>query len=258
MAQISKRKNNFEMKLPVMRIGFVVFLIFSALVFSCSEDEPVVPDMGFEYYPLKVGNYSIYQVNETSISLSVETKTTYELKVTTTDSIVNDKGLTTYVLVREKRVDSSVGWQSLDTWSVQLIDNRIVQNEANVIFVKILFPPSVNLKWDGNQFNNLPNDGNLFNESGSEHYFVSTLNEGISLSSGFETDNSLTVVQNDFSDEIIGMDKRKEIYASGVGLIYKEVKQLTYCTSSASCLGQQKIDNGVILIQSLKEYGNKI
>jgi len=255
MAQISKRKNNFEMKLPIMKKGLLVFMIFSTLVSSCSEDEPVVPDMGFEYYPLKVGRYYIYQVNETSISQSIETKTAYELKVTISDSTVNERGLTTYVLVREKRANPSAVWQSLDTWSVKLIDNRIVQNEANVIFVKLIFPPSVNLGWDGNQFNNLPDNGNLFNESGSEQYYIANLNEAISLSAGFETDNSLTVVQNDFSDEIVGIDERKEIYASGVGLIYKEVRQLEYCTSSASCLGQQKIDKGVILIQSLKEYG---
>jgi len=243
------------MKMPIMRKGLVVFLIFNALVFSCAEDEPVVPDMGFQYYPLRVGNYSIYQVNETSISLSVETNTDYELKVTITDSTVNEKGLTTYVLVREKRANPSAGWQSLDTWSAKLVDNKIVQNEANVVFVKLIFPPSVNLKWDGNQYNNLPDNGNLFNESGSEQYFISNLNEALRLPSGFETNNALTIVQNDFSDEIIGMDMRKEIYASGVGLIYKEVRQLEYCTSSAGCLGQQKIDKGVILIQSLKEYG---
>jgi hypothetical protein len=39
-----------------------------------------------------------------------------------------------------------------------------------------------------------------------------------------------------------------------VGLIYKEVVQVKYCTD-IGCYGQQKVEQGVILIQSLKEYG---
>lgn len=131
------------MKLPIMRKGLSVFLVFSLVIFSCSEDEPVIPDLGLDYYPLKVGNFVLYQVDETDILQSVETKTSYELKVTVTDSSINQQGVVTYFLVREKRVNSSSQWESVDTWSCHMLNNRVVQNEGNILFVKLVFPPSL-------------------------------------------------------------------------------------------------------------------
>jgi hypothetical protein len=256
MAQISKRKNNFEMKLPIMRRGFGVFLIISTLIFSCSEEEPLVPDMGLDYYPLSVGNYSLYHVEETQISQSVETKTSYELKVTITSSGINEQGVTAYHIVREKRANPSGNWESLDTWSTRVINNRIVQNEGNILFVKLIFPPSVNLSWNGNQFNDVKDNGEIFYDGDITQYRISEFDQPITLSTGFLSDNSLTVIQNDYNDNFTGIDERKEVYARNVGLIYKETTQIQYCTDNA-CYGQQKVDKGVILIQSLKEYGKQ-
>lgn len=209
--------------------------------------------MGFEYYPLRVGNYFIYQVQKNNDK--------YELKVTVTDSSVNDKGIVTYTMVREKRVDTFSSWQSLETWSAKLTDNKIIQNEGNVLFVKLTFPPSLNLKWDGNQYNNrkidenpytinLPYDGNVLVDSKSDYYFISELEATITLPSGFEADNTVTVIHNNYQDIVTGTDQRKEVYAKGVGLIYKEINQYLKCSGSI-CSG----DKAGILIQSLTEYG---
>lgn len=200
--------------------------------------------MGLDYYPLQVGNYAIYHVDETNIVQSVETSASYELKLTVADSSINEQGRVTYFISREKRANTTDDWKSIDMWSANEINNTIVQNEGNVLFVKLIFPPSRNLEWNGNQYNS----------KDTEPYYISELDESITLSSGFETDHSLTVVQSDLLDNVVETDQRKEVYAKDVGLIYKEVTQLQYCTSP-NCLGQQKVDKGYILIQSLKEYG---
>ncbi len=242
------------MKLLIMRKGLVFFLVISIIVISCSEDVQITTDLGSDYYPLQVGNYSIFQVKETSISQSVEVNTSYELKVSVKDSTINGQGLVTYYLVREKRMNPSDKWKSLDVWTSKVVANRIIQNEGNILFVKLVFPPSLNLMWDGNEYNNLPNDGNIFNDNDSSTYVISELNKPLTFPTGFESDQTLTVIQNDFTDNIIGIDQRKEFYSKGVGLVYKEIIQLVYCTSS-NCLGQQKVANGIILTQSLKENG---
>jgi hypothetical protein len=255
MAQISKRKNNFEMKLSIMKIVSGVFLVSFLLIISCSETEQVFPDLGMDYYPLQVGNYAVYQVEETTILQSTETEELYELKVTVTDSIINDKGEVTYIMVREKKIaGASVNWENYDTWSVKVINSRVIQNEANVTFVKLIFPPSLNLSWDGNEYNNMPDNGELFYDGEDTDYFISEMDKPISLETGIEADQSLTVIHNDLKDNYTGIDERKEIYARDVGLIYKEVVQIKYCTDIA-CYGQQKVEQGVILVQSLKEYG---
>jgi len=231
------------MKLAIMRFGLLYFLVFILLVNSCSEHEPTQPDMGFEYFPLKVGSYSIYEVDETKISSSVESKASYEIKITVIDSVVSTSGETTYILKREKRSDQSGSWEGLDAWSAKMINNRIVQNEGNVLFVKLLFPPSVDLSWDGNEFNDLPFNNQVFYDGEDIPFVISSI-----------TEDALVVIQSDRLDTFTGVDERKEMYARNVGLIYKEVRQLVYCTAP-SCYGQQKIDQGVILIQNLKEHG---
>jgi hypothetical protein len=256
MAQISKRKNNFEMKLCIMGKGLGVFLAISSLIFSCSADEPVIPDMGYDYYPLQVGRYTIYEVEETSISQSVETEVSYEIRVTVADSSINQQGIVTYVLVREKRADASDNWESLDTWSTEIINNRLVQNEGNTLFVKLIFPPSLNLSWNGNQFNDLTDNGEIFYDGDVTQYRISEINQPVTLNTGFTANSSLTVLQNDYNDDFTGIDERKEIFSKDDGLIFKEVIQKTYCSDfNDPCYGQQKVDNGFIFIQSLKEHG---
>lgn len=241
------------MKLPIMKVGFGVLGLFLTLIIACSEQEQVAPDLGADYFPLQVGNYSIYEVEETTLLPSTPvTNVSYELKITVTDSIVNDKGEVTYIMVREKRINSTDGWENVETWSATLVNNKVIQNESNISFVKLIFPPSLNLSWDGNQYNNLPYNGGIesFYDGSDKPYSISALDQPITLSTGFAAENSLTVVQNDYNDEITGIDERKEVYARGVGLVYKEINQFIKCNGTI-CVG----DRSFVFIQSLKAHG---
>jgi hypothetical protein len=210
--------------------------------------------MGFDYFPLKVGNFQIYEVVQTDIVNNVATESIYELRAVVSDSAKNNNRSITYTIIREKRVNPSADWQPFETWSAKLANNKLIQNESNTLFVKLLFPPSLNLSWDGNEFNNLPDNGNLFNDSKSEKYIISDVSDITSLSNGYQVANTITVTQNVYNDIPTGKDQRSEIYAKNVGLVYKEIVQLKYCTIG-SCLGQQFIEKGVILSQSIKSNG---
>jgi hypothetical protein len=221
---------------------------------SCTNPSVVSPDMGLYFFPLQVGQFHIYQMNETNILNSNETKSSYELKVVTTDSVINENGVIVYTLHRYKRNSDADDWAPLSTWAAKIELNRALQNEDNIWFVKLVFPPSPGLTWNGNAFNDLPDNGNLFNDRNSDRYRIENFNEPAKLSTGYEAMQTLTVIQNSYNDPVTGRDERKEIYARQAGLIYKEVIQWKYCTGG-SCLGQQKIEIGITLIQTLKEYG---
>lgn len=237
-----------------MRRGFLFILLIA--LGACSTEDPVNPDTGLNYFPLKLGNSWVYQVEETTINQTIESKVNYDLRVTVTDSTKNQSGNYTYTLHREKRTSESSPWQSFDTWSAGKLNNQMTQNESNTIFVKLIFPPSSGIRWNGNQYNNLPNNGNLFNGKGSDTYEITEFDKSIMLENGLSYPETLTVVQNNFTDAIVGHDERSEIYARDTGLIYKEIIQLEYCTTP-SCLGQQKVDKGVIYKQTLKAYASQ-
>jgi hypothetical protein len=236
-----------------MKRGSLLFILLVSLM-RCSDEDPISTDIGLNYYPLHTGDSWIYEVEETIINQTMESKT-YELRVTVIDSVKNLNGGYTYTFHRDKRVLETDPWESLETWTAEVKMNQLIQNEGNELFVKLIFPVSNDLTWDGNQFNNLPNSGNLFNGNGSEVYHVTEYDQSKTLTTDLEFDKTITIVQNDFDDPIVGKDIRNEVYARDVGLIYKEVTQLEYC-SVGNCLGQQKVDKGVIMIQTLKSYAS--
>lgn len=49
----------------------------------------------------------------------------------------------------EKDTDA---WQSLNTWTVQIDQNRAIRTEENLKFIKLIFPFSKGMRWDGNAF----------------------------------------------------------------------------------------------------------
>jgi hypothetical protein len=237
-----------------MKRGYLFFILLVSVV-GCSDEDPINTDMGLNYFPLHTGDRWIYQVEETIINQTRESKA-YELRVTVIDSVKNTNGGYTYTFHRDKRATETDSWQSFETWTAVLSMNQLVQNEGNELFVKLIFPLSNDLTWTGNQFNNLPNYGNLFNGKGSEVYHATEYDQSKTLATNLDFGKTITITQNDFDDPIVGKDVRKEVYARDVGLIFKEVTQLEYC-SVGDCLGQQKVDKGFIRIQTLKSHASQ-
>jgi len=233
-----------------------LFLLLCLILTACSSEDPINTDIGLNYFPFRTVSQWFYQVEETTINQSVEEKTTYELRITVVDSVKNDLGVYSYIFNRATRATPANPWQSTGTWSAFVNKSQLIQNESNLNFVKMIFPLFSGSRWNGNEYNNLPENGNLFNGQGSEMYELTEFDKPMSLPTGLEFQLTSTIVQNDFVDPIVGTDQRKEVYARDVGLIFKEIIQLEYCSTPA-CLGQQKVDKGVIYVQTLISYASQ-
>ena len=64
------------------------------------------------------------------------------------------------------------------------------------------------------------------------------------------------MIQEDNDDFTVNLIRRFEIYGQDIGLVYKEEIDLRYCTEQ-ECIGQQIIESGQELRQSLLEYGQE-
>lgn len=232
--------------------GAIGLLIGAMLILAdgCStSDAPRISDQS--YFPLRVGNYQIYSVSETDIQQTSCSNTNppptkvYELKVFVYDSVKNTEGGYTYLVHRYTRNDSTQSWTDLDTWSARVTNSQVIVNEENTPYIKLVFPFTNNSKWDANLYNNL----------GTEYDTLKNFGKPYQLSSGKKYSTTLTVKQADNRDFFVFQDKRFEVYASSVGLIYKESTQLTYL--QGACYGQQKVGSGVIYFQTLKSTGHE-
>ena len=173
-----------------------------------------------------------------------------------TDSLQQD-GVQTYIIHRFSRPQGSTTYTSDGTWSVQVDEFRYLQQEGNIPFMRLQFPVTEGKTWNGNSYNTLSGsddcgDGNFT----CDMYVVSALGKPFELPGQLAYDDTITVVENDTEDPIVGKDVRKAVYARNIGLVYREKTFLEYCTVG-SCVGQQVVENGTIERQTLLAYGTQ-
>jgi len=225
---------------------FLKYLIFctAIAVASCdSSDENPRVESGKDYFPVRLGQFQVYDVLEVVYTLGVPETLKYELKTVISDSFPSATGGYSYVMQRTRRNESEQNFSPLDTWSVRIGDREVVVQEENISFVKINLPAEKNAEWDGNLYNTLGEDVYLMEEVKAPYAL-----DGISF------DDCLVINQNDNEDFVVSLDQRKEVYAKQTGLIYKESTLLNYCTVGG-CLGQQQVESGTIFKQTIKSYG---
>ena len=223
----------------------IIFLISFSLACSVDKIRPV-EQYGTEYFPLKTGSFRIYQVDQTTHELGIPSTTNYQLKESVVDSFLNQTGGYTYAIHREIWDNEQQTWNLSDSWSARISDTEAVLAEGNTHYLKLIFPFGSNKTWDGNAYNTMVEE---IYEADSIGLIFSVAEQNI--------DNTVTIIQNDNLDKIVETDYRIEKYAPEIGLIYKEIINLEYCTSDDSCLGQQIIESGLIYKQSIIAFGNE-
>jgi hypothetical protein len=193
--------------------------------------------------PLTKGAYQVYDITETLYTLGQPQTFTYELKMLVVDSFPNAEGDYSYVIYRSKKVEGEDGFKYLDTWSARSDTRELIVSEENTTFLKIKMPVKPDDQWDGN----------LYNAMGEDMYTVKEVSSSQNIN-GTTYSDCIVIEQSDNQDFVVALDQRRETYARGIGLIEKQVKKLNYC-SIGPCLGQQQIESGVILTQTIKSHG---
>jgi hypothetical protein len=234
----------------LMRKNAFVYWFFIFLVGCSSSDTPQISDQS--YFPLRVRNFWIYQINKTDIlrltcNGNGETPTNYQLKELISDSTKNTEGGYTYTIHRYTRSDSTKPWTDLDTWTSRTNNNQVIVNEGNTPYLKFIFPLVEKTVWNINSYNN----------QAATYDTLKNLRQLYTLPNGKKFQNTFKA-RRDNGEFIISHVKEIEVYASTIGLIYRESEALNYFNNTNDpCYGQQVVKNGTIYIQSLISYGRQ-
>lgn len=219
----------------------VISLLF--LFTSCNDRLEVTPaTLGYDYYPIELGQYRIYDVEEIDYKLSGFDTSHYQLRETIFDSLVS-ADQTSYLIRRDKRSDSTARWVSDSVWTVTRTSNFLSISENNVPFIKLTFPVELGREWDGNSLN-----------SGFEiiYYYQAVTTPIID---SVALDDHIRLIIEDIEPNIVNQDERSEIYVRGIGLVQKHYMTLQFCTADCNELGE--IEGGRFLNQTLIEAGNE-
>ena len=207
---------------------------------------------GTDFFPIEVGQYRTYTVEEITFSfLEAPDTTRFFLKEVVADSFLNQANVPTYRLERFTRADENMNWHLDSVWTATKDTRRVVVTENNVPFIKLIFPLRTDLQWDGNALNSRLEDIYELQPTSDElrHEIESPLDSLLN--------NSITVLQESSQDTTLAKIDVLETYAENTGLFYKKSIRLQYCNTDTACIGQGIIEAGRKFKQTLIEHGKE-
>lgn len=214
---------------------------------GCQPDHSAPVSPGYDYFPLETGHYVIYDVDERQYSLhaTAVAQRTYQLKEVVGAAYADVTGQPAHRLLRYRRLAEDQPWQADSVWSARRVEDEAIRTENGVDFVRLKFPPGDRLRWDGNRRNAIGRDDYELRNSGQPYRVLDK-----------QFAETVTVVAQQDST-LLSLDKRLEVYARQVGLVYKERTQLQYCASTPACIGTYQIDYGTRQMYRLRSFGHE-
>lgn len=248
-------------------LPFVLLLVLSA----CSEESENVPlDFGYDYFPLEVGKYRIYQVDsviyDPKVNFTAIDSSHSQMKEEIAGTFVDNSGAVVYRVERSFRPTADEPWQISKVFVQSVDEIRAFQIEDNLRVIKMTFPLRVGEEWNANVFFDsteiiIPVAGEAINLYKDWSWKVLSTRSPLTL--GNLSFSDVATFQLSDSENLIEQRRAFEQYASGIGLIYRELNILdTQC--QVCCNGDfincgeiawgEKAEKGFSVSQQLIEY----
>jgi hypothetical protein len=226
------------------RLYYLVLTFWFSFLFHSCQPLLTAESSDYDYFPLESGRYIIYDVQEQQYALNAaHTLRSYQLKEVTGSVYSDVTGQPAYRLLRYRRSTQTQPWQADSIWSARMVNNEAIRTENGLDFVKLIVPVRDQLSWNGNRYNIRGQDDYIVRNSKQPYrVFDKQFNETVTV-----------VEQNDST--LVSQDKRIDVYAKGIGLIYKERVQVQFCSSSPACIGTYQIEYGIRQIYRINAYG---
>ncbi len=245
------------------KLLFLLTLISFSAIYSCGEDKneaPIVIDYAYDYYPLQVGKYRVFQMDSIVFdTIAGKTRSdsvrTY-LREEILDTFVNNKGATVYRIERMERKKQTDVWTFRDVVTAEKEKTKGIRTENNFRLIKMLFPPKTRTFWYSTQYI----DPNVEIKVGKKEIeiFKNWESEVIAVGSTATVLNKKfdkVLVINQANDEnALELRRVTEKYAAGIGLVSNEMEILDTQAAGNSATWRKKAQKGFILRQYLIEY----
>jgi hypothetical protein len=204
-----------------------------------------------QYYPLAVGQYRIYQCDSLFYNDFTGQTDTFRfwIKERLESAFTDNSGQTAYRIERYKRVYGSSAWTLNDVWMCSRTPFTAEKVEEDQRLVLLRFPLKDDLKWNRNALNNLGESevkASNLHSTWNENY---TAFDGTTLNLNY--DSTVTVINTDPTN-LINEYRNTEVFAAGVGMIYRNLTDVEYVTPPAT-----GIKSGVVFTMILTEFGQE-
>jgi hypothetical protein len=182
---------------------------------SCRSDEDSEIPANFEgysYLPLELGQERVYRIDSISyddFTGTIDTTIFYErqLIVATQEDL---SGRTNYRTEIYRRSADTLAWRLRSTELRYRGTYRYELNQGGNVYLPLIFPPLADSRWNTN----------ALNAQEEIIYQYQNLHQSFQIDDN-SYDSTITVLQNE-EFNLISTEKDIEVYARGVGMIYRE------------------------------------
>ncbi|WP_162339570.1 hypothetical protein [Cyclobacterium salsum] len=203
------------------------------------EEPPIITST---YYPLAIGNFWEYQVDNTRYFGEEDFETTkFFYRDEIVDQYLNADNDLVYRVRRQYSEDRN-RWSDEKSYTLTFSNSRIIRHDDNLQEIVLSYPLAADTEWNGNAYNSLP----------TTYFFIERMGDYLVENNYFP--ETVTVRQSEEDDQITLRDIRYEVYGKEVGLIESYYEVFKYCSRN-ECLGEQIIQEGRFTHLKLISYG---
>ncbi|WP_324679365.1 hypothetical protein [Hymenobacter sp. GOD-10R] len=222
----------------VLRYGFVGAGLLALAVTACkTETEPGL-EAGTDYYPVEVGTYRTYNVIDSTWNNNVIGVTRFQFRERITESFTDAAGQLAYRVVRSKRNATTDAWQDDSVMLVNPSAQTVLLTRNNRRTVELVFPVQEGTSWNRDAYNTLDTvtfQNRSYKRAG-QPFDIITNGQPRHYDQTVTTDDSgVNSYGQIIDDGIRQVAKYRQVYARGVGLVYRVRRRYQYCPSSGNC-----------------------
>lgn len=228
-----------------------IALLALLVVQSCSDSgtDPIAP---YDYYPLSIGQFQIYQVNEEVYSSGTKEPVlkAWQEKDEVTSVNEDSSGTKVYIVSRSTRNTAAQSWQKIKEYSVRHDPDKVIVNLDNEVLMPLVFPYSPQVTWDGYKYFSLDDDDPRYN---TKHRYED-INKPLTVNA-LNFDKTIKVAERTDTTGVAQFRLGYKQYAAGVGLVTDEQTNFDYLQEGGVFIGDRVIGSGTRRIRKIIEFG---
>ncbi|WP_242928209.1 hypothetical protein [Pontibacter vulgaris] len=221
---------------------------------------------GYDYYPLEVGDYRIYDVTNIRFLHNVGDTTRFQMRELVDTTFIDQTNTVNYKIIRSIRADDNSEWQEDSVMVVTKSLTNVILTKDNTKYVKMVFPVKEGKKWAADMYNThtIPEEKRNDFMSDRDPFKIKEPSTFIDVDKPYSVGgksytNTVTIIQGTPIDPIMGIDDRKEVYAKGIGRVYRIFNRATFapCAPNQCAFGEQFKLDGHERHEVLVSYGKE-
>lgn len=240
-----------------MRKALLLLVVLAAFVAGCENKykDPNPEAMGYDYYPIEVGDFRVYAVTDIRFRDNIGDTTRFQLRERVDTSFHDQTGQLVYKVIRSIRPNDRSTWLDDSVLTVVKNANMVVLTKDNTKYIKLVFPVKEGVEWIGDLYNSrVAADNRVKKRDEKEVYTYTEVGQPYTIGD-YAFPKTAKVIQNDSGTLGIGIDERFEVYNEGIGLVHRLFNRVTFKSCDTENCGDVVIDNGQERHEILIDYG---